>query len=210
MPVTYQDYMLLSLLWTAYCAVHSALISVGVMDFLKGALGDRYRFYRLFFNAFSVITLIPLLRYTHSARWQTELLFAWEGHLRIIQYLLIAVAAILVLAGVRRYSMLQFLGIQQILRRAGGAMTASGEVDSSGVLSVVRHPWYVAVFILLWAQDLNLAGITVNLVLSGYLVIGTFLEERKLVLEFGDRYKDYQRRVSMFIPLKWLKSRLTR
>ncbi len=206
--MAYRDYLLLSLLWIAYCAVHSTLISVTVTDFLKRTLGDRYRFYRLLFNTFSVITLIPLLRYTDSARWQTESLFSWEDHLRIIQYFLIAVAVILVLAGARRYSMLQFLGIQQILQRSRGAMTASGEVDSRGVLSVVRHPWYLAVFILLWAKDLNLAGITVNLVLSGYLVIGTFLEERKLVLEFGDKYKDYQRRVSMFIPLKWLKSRL--
>ncbi len=208
MPVTYRDYLLLSLLWIAYCAVHSALISPTVTDFLKRTLGDKFRFYRLFFNTFSVITLIPLLRYTHSARWQTELLFSWEGHLRIVQYFLIAVAAILVLGGARRYSMLQFLGIQQIFQRSGSAMTESGEVDSRGVLSVVRHPWYVAVFILLWAKDLNLAAITVNWVLSAYLVIGTLLEERKLVLEFGDKYKDYQRRVSMFIPLTWLKYRL--
>jgi protein-S-isoprenylcysteine O-methyltransferase Ste14 len=40
-------------------------------------------------------------------------------------------------------------------------------------------------------------------VLSAYLVIGTLLEERKLVLEFGDKYREYQRQVSMFIPLKW-------
>jgi protein-S-isoprenylcysteine O-methyltransferase Ste14 len=39
-------------------------------------------------------------------------------------------------------------------------------------------------------------------------VIGTFLEEQKLVLEFGDQYKVYQRQVSMFIPLKWLGSKL--
>jgi protein-S-isoprenylcysteine O-methyltransferase Ste14 len=132
----------------------------------------------------------------------------WEGPLRIVQYFLITVAAILILAGMRRYSMLQFLGIRQIFQRSGGAMTASGKVDSSGSLGVLRHPWYLAVFILLWAKDLNLAGIAVNLVLSGYLVIGTFLEERKLILEFGDEYRDYQRRVSMFIPLKWIKSRL--
>jgi protein-S-isoprenylcysteine O-methyltransferase Ste14 len=99
--------------------------------------------------------------------------------------------------------------MQQILRkRSGNAMTESGEFDLSGVLGVVRHPWYVAVFILLWASNLNRTGIIINLILSAYLVIGTFLEERKLVLEFGDKYKVYQRQVSMFIPLKWLRSKL--
>jgi protein-S-isoprenylcysteine O-methyltransferase Ste14 len=107
--------------------------------------------------------------------------------------------------------MLQFLGIRQISQeRSGGAMTESGEFDSSGVLGAVRHPWYLALFIVLWARDFNLAEITINMVLSIYLVIGTLLEERKLVLEFGDKYKVYQRQVSMFIPLKWLGSKLHR
>lgn len=203
--------ILLSLLWIAYCAVHSALISIRITDFLKRALGNKYRFYRLFFNIFSLATLVPLLTYSESARWQTELLLSWQGTMRIIQYPLIALAAILAVTGARHYSMLRFLGFQQIFQeRSGSAMTESGEFDSSGVLGVVRHPWYVAVFILLWAHDLNLAGITINIVLSAYLVIGAFLEERKLVLEFGDKYRLYQRQVSMFFPLKWLKGRLHR
>lgn len=209
--MAYQDYILLSLVWTVYCIVHSALISVTVTDFLRRALGDRYRFYRLFFNTFSLGILVPLLMYSHSARWGAEPLFTWEGHMRIIKYCLIALAAILVLTCSRHYNMLQFLGIRQIFQeRPGNAMTESGEFDSNGVLGVVRHPWYLALLILLWARDLNLAEITINLVLSVYLVIGTFLEERKLVLEFGDQYKLYQRLVSMFIPLKWLGSKLHR
>jgi protein-S-isoprenylcysteine O-methyltransferase Ste14 len=151
------------------------------------------------------------MMYTYSVERKIDLLFTWEGHMRILQYCLIALAAILVVAGARHYSIPQFLGIQQILRkRSGNAMTQSGKFDSSGVLGLVRHPWYVAVFILLWASDLNRTGIIVNLILSAYLVIGTLLEERKLVLEFGDKYKVYQRQVSMFIPLKWLRCRLHR
>ena len=207
----YQDYILLSLLWTAYCIVHSALISVPVTDFLKRAMGGRYRFYRLFFNIFSVVTLIPLLTYSRSTRFAPEPLFTWEGYTPMIQYLLIALAATLVFSTARHYSMLQFLGMKQIFqRRAGKAMTESGDLDSSGSLGVMRHPWYLAVFILIWAHDFNLAGIIINLVLSAYLLIGTFLEERKPVLEFGNQYRLYQRQVSMFFPLKWLGSKLHR
>ena len=105
--------------------------------------------------------------------------------------------------------MSQFLGIPQIRsKHSQGALTESGDIDTTGVLSVVRHPWYVAVFILLWASDLNMAAIVVNVVLSAYLVIGTLLEERKLVIEFGDKYQKYQKKVSMFVPLKWLKSEI--
>ncbi len=201
--------MLLSLLWISYCVLHSALISITVTDFFKRLLRQNYRFYRLFFNLFSAGTLAPLVVYSHSLRWKTELIFRWEGEIRIVQYFLIALSMVLLVAGARHYSLLRFLGIRQILEgKFGSAMTESGGFDSSGSLGVVRHPWYVAVFILLWTRDLDLARITVSLVLSAYLVVGTLLEERKLVREFGDRYRIYQREVSMFLPLKWLRSRL--
>jgi methanethiol S-methyltransferase len=114
----------------------------------------------------------------------------------------------LLLTAARHYSLFQFLGLKQIWEgRSGRAMTAGGEFDSSGVLGMIRHPWYSGVFLLIWASDITLRGLLINIVLSSYLVIGTLLEERKLVLEFGDKYKVYQRQVSMFVPIKWLKSR---
>ena len=206
----YRDYILLSILWMGYCVAHSALISTTVTEFIKRTLKERSRYHRLFFNLFSVGTIIPLLIYSGSPRWRIEPLFAWEGTLRIVKYALIGLAAILILGTGTHYSMSRFLGIEQIRGKSGKGMTESGELDSGGLLGVIRHPWYVAVFILLWAGDLTPAKIVINVILSGYLVIGTLLEERKLVLEFGDRYRQYQGKVSMFIPLKWLKSKLHR
>ena len=204
------DYLLLALLWAAYCAVHSALISIPVTSWLRTVLAGRYRFWRLFFNIFSIVTLIPLVVYSHSARFNSETLFAWSGYWRILRYCLIGLGMVLVVAGAQHYSMLQFLGIQQIRKESDrSAMTGSGNFDDRGVLGLVRHPWYLAVFILLWASDLNVAAITVNLVLSAYLIVGTFLEERKLVIEFGEEYRRYQDRVPMFIPLRWLTDRRT-
>ena len=205
------DYVLLALLWAVYCYVHSTLISMSVTRWLKKVLAGQYRFYRLFFNLFSMVTLVPLVMYSHSARFNSEPLFGWDGYWRVVRYLLIGLGIALVIAGARHYSMLQFLGVQQIRNKsAPRAMTGSGALDSTGVLGLTRHPWYVAVFILLWAGDLNAAGITVNVLLSAYLVIGTLLEERKLVIEFGDEYRHYQDRVSMFVPLKWLTGRQPR
>ena len=160
-PVTHWNYALLALLWIAYCVLHSALISITVTDFFKRLLNQNYRYYRLFFNLFSVVTLVPLVICSYSARWRTESLFKRGGDIRIIQYSLIALALVLLLTGARHYSLLRFLGIRQILEgKSGGAMTESGVFDSSGILGVVRHPWYVAVFILLWARNLDPAKIT--------------------------------------------------
>ncbi len=143
--------------------------------------------------------------YSRSARFNSEMLFVWKGYWKILRYCLIGLGVVLVVAGARRYSMLEFLGIQQIRKQsARSAMTGNGDFDDKGVLGLMRHPRYVAVFIFLWTSNLNVAAVTVNLVLSVYLIVGTLLEERKLVMEFGEKYRRYQDQVSMFIPLKWL------
>jgi protein-S-isoprenylcysteine O-methyltransferase Ste14 len=199
---------LLAALWTAYGAAHSALISLTATRLFRKALGSGYRFYRLGFNTFSAFTLVLLILYSRSPRFHGETVFAWSGHWRILRYTLIAVGAALVISGARHYDMRQFLGIRQIRSHASIGMTQSGHFDRTGILGLVRHPWYTAVFILLWTGDQNAAAITINLVLSAYLVIGTILEERKLVLEFGDEYRRYQKEVSMFIPFGWLNARM--
>jgi methanethiol S-methyltransferase len=202
------DYLLLALLWAAYCAVHSALISTSAARLFKQVFGAHYRYFRLLFNAFSLITLIPLLAYSRAPGFEGPPLLAWSGTWRVVQYGLVLIAAALAFSGARHYSMSEFFGLRQIRRgRSSSGLTHSGSLDTSGILGITRHPWYVAVFILLWASDQNVTSIVVNAVLSAYLVIGTLLEERKLVLDLGDKYREYQAQVSMFLPLKWLHSR---
>ncbi len=199
-------YLLLALAWTAYCTLHSAMISETATGFLKRRLGDSFRFYRLFFNSVAALTLIPVLWYSYSLR--QEAIFRWEGLWLVPRYLLLASGILLVVAGGRHYSFAQFVGISQVRGASSGGLAAGGGIDSSGVLGLVRHPWYTAVVLLLWAADLDVAALVGNGVLTAYIVVGTLLEERKLVHEFGDAYRSYQARVSMFVPLKWLRSRI--
>lgn len=192
------------LLWMLWCTLHSTLIATPVTDYLKKKLGDRFRFYRLFFNAVSLVTLVPVLYYSTSIRQVT--LFCWEGPLMIVKYLLLAASITLFVAGGRHYSMAQFLGIRQI--RTGQAHPVLSEYDTfntSGILRAIRHPWYTASLLFIWARDLSLSALLINIVISAYFVVGTILEERKLLLEFGEKYREYQKNVSMFIPYKWLK-----
>jgi protein-S-isoprenylcysteine O-methyltransferase Ste14 len=202
------DYIALAIFWIAYCAVHSWLISIRATRFFRRMLGSNYCYYRLLFNLFSIGTLIPLLLFSGSPQFSSLALFGWEGNWRIARYSLAALGAALVIGGARHYSISQFLGIQQIRdRRMSSAMTQSGDLDSSGIMGLTRHPWYVAVFILIWTGNWTIGSVISNAILSAYLAIGAFLEERKLALEFGDKYREYQKKVSMFIPLKWLHAR---
>jgi len=55
---------------------------------------------------------------------------------------------------------------------------------------------------------MDVSVIFVNVILTFYLIVGTFLEEKKLIGEFGEKYAAYQNRVSMLIPFKWLRSKI--
>ena len=76
------DHLVLALLWSAYCAVHSALISTTAANSFKRVLGNHYSFYRLIFNAFSLVTLVPLVMYSRSLYRRDPLLFGWSGNWR--------------------------------------------------------------------------------------------------------------------------------
>jgi hypothetical protein len=136
------EYVILAFLWTAWCSVHSGLISLPVTAFLKRRLGNGFRYYRLFYNGFSVITLIPIVLYGYSI--QTEALFRWEGTFRVLQILLLLVSAYLFVGGARHYDALQFFGIRQIKQSDSCAvLTENCELDTTGILGLTRHPWYL-------------------------------------------------------------------
>ncbi len=199
-------YMLLAALWLAWCAVHSLLIAPTVVRRLQEGFPQGRRYYRLMFNIISILTFIPIVGYTLT--FQADYLFRWEGLLRIPQAFAILTGVSLVIAGALKYDFKELAGFSQIMRKdACSTIGVDCELNTTGVLQLIRHPWYTAVIILLWARDLDPAAIIINSVLTIYVVIGTFLEERKLTAEFGRAYRDYQEEVSMFLPFKWLASK---
>lgn len=131
--------------------------------------------------------------------------------MRIGQVLLLVMAAVFFFLGGRHYDVRLVLGIKQIRDGTSSKLiTDTDELDTSGVLGITRHPWYLAAILLIWARQLDASGLIVNVILTSYLIVGTYLEEKKLIREFGEKYLTYQKRVSMLMPYKWLKSTITK
>jgi len=195
-------YLVLVILWITWCALHSTLVSLAVTESLRKRFPNGFRFYRIFYNLFALVTLLPVLFYTFLLR--REPIVAWEGPWRIVPILLITVALFYFAGGARRYDFRQFLGLRQLKdEKACSVLTDDCSLDTSGVLSIVRHPWYSGGILVVWARPLDMAAILTNLVVCGYFVVGAILEERKLMAQFGQQYADYQKRVSMLFPIKW-------
>ena len=208
-PLNNTKCLILSVLVIAWCVLHSAMISVSVTKYLNKRLGPVFRFYRLVFNVVSALTLFPVVLYASSVR--TKPIFHWDGNILMVQIFLLGTAALLFFLGARRYDASQFLGIKQIREgTCNRGIANAGELDTSGILSIIRHPWYLATMLLIWARNLDISAILVNIILTFYLIIGTYLEEKKMVMEFGEKYRAYQKRVSMLIPYKWLKTKITK
>ena len=200
------QYIILFTATTAWCALHSAMISVRVTQTLQKRTGAQFRYYRLFFNFVALFSLIPLIFYKRTL--QTEPFFDWDGYLRIVQILFIALAFVFFFLGAKKYDARRFFGLAQLKEtNTRQSMAATTELDTSGIHSLVRHPWYTALLMLLWSRPLDASTLIINTVFSGYLIIGSLLEEKKLVMEFGDSYVRYQKSVSMLLPLKWLRAK---
>ncbi|MFZ4705246.1 MAG: methyltransferase family protein [Bacteroidales bacterium] len=106
------------------------------------------------------------------------------------------------------YDSLSFFGIRQILNFGKTNDTKpSDEIKKNGLLGLMRHPMYLALLIYIWSQTSKMADIVVNVVLTVYIYIGTLLEEKKLLLEFGQAYSNYQKEVPMLIPFLRVKAK---
>jgi protein-S-isoprenylcysteine O-methyltransferase Ste14 len=163
-----------------------------------------YAFYRLFYVLVSTLLLFPIIRYT--IQLDHEVVISYSTTLNIFRYILITMGVLVfVKAFLIDYDVLHFLGFRQAMKfNTTEKEPLNTELKKSGLLGIVRHPMYSAVVVLLWCHSFTIADVIVNTVLTIYVVIGTFLEERKLVIEFGDSYIRYQKEVPMLIPFtKW-------
>lgn len=186
----------LVLLWCGWCMGHSLLITATVRRWVEKRGGAWQGLYRLVYVAVAVITLLPLLWYTASLPQQpVPALPLW------LRGPLLLYALVMFVGGLRAYDLQSFLGLRQWRQYRLGKASDLPPLHTTGILRYVRHPWYAGGIALLWGlPGLTNVTLVTRLILSGYLVLGTLLEERKMRELFGAPYRDYCRRTPMFFP----------
>ena len=201
-PGHWDELMLLALFWGLWCLGHSLLISPRFQELLRQRCPQKFKFYRLSYNGFALISILPVLGYSHAI--QTDLVFTWKGMAMMLWALLWGGVIYLGVQGAKAYDMGYFSGLQQVLGPEP-KMASLPPLSRSGILSVVRHPWYLAALIVLWirSREIFAATLVENLVLTLYIFIGLHLEEKKLVQLYGNTYRSYQKTVPALLP--WAK-----
>jgi protein-S-isoprenylcysteine O-methyltransferase Ste14 len=158
--------------------------------------------YRLAFNLFSILTFLPIL--VLVALLPDTPLYQFPLWLTFITLPIQTVAAVAALIVLWQVDVFHFLGLRQLIETRPDSK-APPKLYTGGVYGWVRHPLYFFSLVILWLIPMMTVNtLTFNLGATLYFYIGAVFEERKLVAEFGDVYREHQRTVPMLIPFpRW-------
>lgn len=186
--------------WLLYGGVHSLTASL----WLKRRVARRWPqwmpFYRLLFNLFALFSLLPLLVLLYL--WQGPYLWQWRGFSGVVADSLGLLAVVGFVWSLRYYDGSEFLGLRQ-WRSAERRVEDQEHLHISPLHRFVRHPWYFLGLVILWTRDMDGVMFLSSLMISGYFLLGSRFEERKLLVYHGERYRYYRTRVPGLIPRPW-------
>jgi len=196
----YHHLMLLTAAWLVYFLIHSLLASLRLKRWLASHYPAVMPWYRLVFNMLAVLLLALPLWLLFSV--QAELVINWSGYAQWLSHALALAAVAGFFWSTRFYDSSEFIGTRQLkadLRQAEDQET----FHLSPLHRYVRHPWYFLALVLIWTRDMDIYFLTSAVLMTLYFIMGSRLEEKKLVEYHGETYRQYCQRVPGLLPLPW-------
>lgn len=135
--------------------------------------------------------------------WQKTdtVIVAFQGALRWVFHGLFIAAAAGFVWSVNSLGAMDLVGAEAVVNHLKGTQKKPPKLVIRGPYHWVRHPIYSLSLLMVWScPGLSADRLLFNLLWTGWIVVGTRLEERDLVREFGDAYREYQQRVPMLVP----------
>jgi protein-S-isoprenylcysteine O-methyltransferase Ste14 len=120
-------------------------------------------------------------------------------------YWLMRIVALLAVAGTvwTFHSLDSFdpFGLNVLLAYLRGENLSRPRIHYSGPYGWVRHPLYFFLLLMIWTYPyITPDRLLFNVLFTIWIYIGTVMEERDLVADFGAVYQGYQDRVPMLLP----------
>lgn len=184
---------------------HGVMVRRSVRLRLTRVIPERYdgAFYAI--TSGLVLMLVALL----YQRVPAPPLFVLHGPSQLIVNMLalLAVASIAwAIFALRTFDPFGVRPIRQHLRNGSAASSTGTPFRAKafvlrGPFRWVRHPLYSAIIILLWATpQMSLSRFELAALWTAWILVGTLLEERDLMRDFGETYRQYCKRVPMLVP----------
>lgn len=189
------QHILLSTFWILYSVLHSILASGRVKRWAEKRLESSYRYYRFAYTLFAFAALVAVLIYQVSI--PSPLLFHRSITVLIIASAFASLGAALIMLNIIKY-FIQLSGVKWLTSH-----TVTARLERGGLHRYVRHPLYLSTFLFIWSLWVvypYLSLLIANAVITLYTLIALRFEEKKLVAEFGEEYRNYQKEVPMILP----------
>jgi len=187
-------------IWLFYFGLHSFLASLSFKKLIAEFFPGFMPAYRLTFNIIAIILLFLPLGFIYMAHG--EPLWQWHGVQSWIANGLALAALALYVWSLRFYDSSEFSGFRQLHNKVR-TVEDQEQFCLSPLHRYVRHPWYFLALILIWTREMDLPTLISAIMISGYFIVGSRLEENKLIVYHGERYQKYRQKVSALFPLPW-------
>jgi protein-S-isoprenylcysteine O-methyltransferase Ste14 len=178
----------LGVLWIVYYALHSAMAHPWFKSWLAKRVRFLFPYYRLFYSFLAAVNFI-LLFYLHWIA-PSKLIYDPQSNWLAAGFLLSGMIVFFISS--KAYGM-TFLYKD----------SETQPLKTDGINGFVRHPLYSGILLLLIGFFLwfpfwkNLVFLVVSVI---YIIIGSLLEEEKLITRYGEEYLRYRTEVKMLIP----------
>jgi methanethiol S-methyltransferase len=190
-----------ALLWDGLLSLlffvqHSGMIRTSFRTWLSSIIPDHYRPATYAIASGIALTAVVLL-------WQPSqtVLYQAEGLLRWLARAVSVLAVVGFLWGVRALGNFDAFGLNPIRAHLRGRPLRAPAVVVRGPYLWVRHPLYFFTLVLIWSfPDVSLDRLLFNVLWTLWTVLGAYLEEKDLVADFGEKYRQYQKAVPMLFP----------
>ena len=188
----------LALGWVLYAVLHSLLADLHVKDAVARRWPGFVPWYRLAYNAVALLAALPLIWLMRVVPGSE--LWAWRGAGFWLANGLALAALWGAMQSSKAYAMNDFLGLGVLGARKD---VARDVFRLSPPHRFVRHPWYSFGLVIVWTRDMDAAMLVSALAITLYFIVGSWLEEKKLIAIHGDTYRRYRERVPGLLPLPW-------
>jgi protein-S-isoprenylcysteine O-methyltransferase Ste14 len=188
-------YIPLIFAWIFFGLSHSLLATETVKHAAILRMKENYRYYRVLYSLFATGAL-GLALYYHLT---SPLFLLWQPPtIQIILAEVLIVTGIVIMGICTRKYFMDLSGINAALGK-----TKHYPLQVTGMNAYVRHPLYTGTLLFVWALFLRypyLHNLISCVCITAYTYIGMVFEERKLIIEYGEEYKVYQRKVAALVP----------
>ena len=186
--------------WIAYGILHSLTASLRIKRALQQRYPDKFYAYRLLFNITALLLLIVPLWLLQS--YEGDLLWQWPDIVKPVADTLGLLALLGFVLSITLYHGSDFIGLTQFRNRYQN-LAETAPMSLSWLHRYVRHPWYFFGLVMIWSREMNAALLATAITLTFYLIIGSRLEENKLIDSYGEQYRRYINAVPGLTPLPW-------